>query len=80
MIARSTQYAKVVYWSDDDQCFIRSCPGVIGSCCHGDDEQAVFAALCGIVEDVVNDYEQSDETLPTPPETIPLNEAAAHVR
>ena len=35
------RYDKRVEWSDVDQCFVGSCPGVIGPCCHGDDEEAV---------------------------------------
>ena len=40
-----------VEWSDEDQCFVGSCPGVIGPCCHGDDEAAVYRELCGIVDE-----------------------------
>lgn len=33
--------------SDEDQRFVGSCPGVIGPCCHGDDEEE----LCEIVDE-----------------------------
>ena len=38
----SARYVKRVEWSDEDRCFVGSCPGVIGPCCHGDDEVAVY--------------------------------------
>ena len=45
------RYDKRVEWSDVDQCFVGSCPGVIGPCCHGDDEEAVYRELCRIVDE-----------------------------
>ena len=45
------RYVKRIQWSDEDQCFIGSCPGVVGPCCHGDDEVAVYRELRGIVEE-----------------------------
>ena len=47
----SARYVKRVEWSDEDQCFVGSCPRVIGPCCHGDDKAAVFRDLCGIVDE-----------------------------
>ena len=47
----SARFVKRVEWSDEDQCFVGSCPGVIGPCCHGDDEVAVYRELCGIVDE-----------------------------
>ena len=47
----SAKYVKRVEWSDEDQCFVGSCPGVIGPCCHGEDEVAVYRELCGIVDE-----------------------------
>ena len=46
----SARYVKIVEWSDEDQCFVGSCPGLFYGGCHGDDEQAVFAELCEIVD------------------------------
>lgn len=45
----SARYIKIVEWSDADQSFVGQCPGIIGPCCHGDDEAAVYRELCGIV-------------------------------
>ena len=60
----SARYAKIVEWSDEDQCYIGSCPGLIYGGCHGDDEQQVFAELCQIVEDVIELYKQDGKPLP----------------
>lgn len=63
----SARYVKIVEWSDDDQCFVGSCPGLLYGGCHGDDEKAVFAELCQIVEETVKLYEA--ESRPLPPAT-----------
>ncbi len=47
----AARYVKVVEWSEDDGAFVGQCPGVIGPCCHGDDEIEVYRVLCRIVED-----------------------------
>lgn len=42
---------KIVEWSDEDQYFIGYCPGIIGPCCHGDDEVEVYRQLWKIVDE-----------------------------
>ena len=42
---------KTVEWSDDDQCFVDQCPGIIGPRCHGDNDLEVYAELCDIVDE-----------------------------
>ena len=54
----SARYVKIVEWSDEDQCFVGSCPGLFYGGCHGDDEQAVFAELCKIVDETIELYKQ----------------------
>lgn len=44
------RYVKIVEWSDEDQCFIGSCPGLFYGGCHGKDEKHVFSELCEIAE------------------------------
>ena len=44
----SDRYVKVVKWSEEDGCYVGSCPGLLFGGCHGDDECAVFAELCVI--------------------------------
>lgn len=62
----SARYVKIVEWSDEDQCFVGQCPGIIGPCCHGDDEAQVYAELCQIVEEWITLMEQEGRTLPPP--------------
>lgn len=60
----SVRYAKIVEWSEEDRCFIGSCPGLFYGGCHGDDEQTVFAELCQLVEETVELYQQEGRPLP----------------
>ncbi len=62
----SARYIKLVEWSDEDQCFVGQCPGVVGPCCHGDDEAQVFAELCDIVDDWIERLKQEGKPLPAP--------------
>lgn len=41
----SAKYLKIVEWSDEDQCFVGQCPGVIGPCCHSDNEKEVYSFI-----------------------------------
>lgn len=60
----SARYVKIVEWSDEDQCFVGSCPGLFYGGCHGDDEQAVFAELCEIVDEMIQLYQSDGKPLP----------------
>jgi predicted RNase H-like HicB family nuclease len=62
----SARYIKIVEWSDDDQCFVSQCPGVVGPCCHRDDEADVYAELCQIVEETIELYHKDGKPLPPP--------------
>ncbi|HRD50610.1 MAG: hypothetical protein JNK95_05985 [Candidatus Competibacter sp.] len=61
---QSAYYVKIVEWSEEDQCFIGSCPGLFYGGCHGDNEKKVFSELCDIVEEVVALYQQDEKPLP----------------
>jgi len=60
------RYAKIVEWSDEDQCFVGSCPGLFYGGCHGDDEKAVFAELCETVDEMIELYKKDGKPLPPP--------------
>ena len=62
----SARYVKLVEWSDEDGCFVGQCPGIIGPCCHGDDEARVYAELCQIVEEWVETMKGGGQPLPPP--------------
>jgi len=63
----SAKYAKIVEWSEEDQCYVGSAPGLVLGGCHGQDEKAVFDELCQIVEEALSLYHQDDK--PMPPST-----------
>ena len=67
-MTNTDHYAKIVYWSDEDQCFIGCCPRLLIGGCHGDDPKAVFAELCEIVGETVEIYAKDGRSLP-PPDT-----------
>lgn len=62
----SARYVKIVEWSDEDGAFVGHCPGVIGPCCHGDDEVEVYRALCQIVDEWLELTQQDGKPLPPP--------------
>jgi predicted RNase H-like HicB family nuclease len=62
----AARYMKVVEWSDEDQCYVGSAPGLILGGCHGDDERQVFAQLCQIVDEAVALYLKEGKPLPPP--------------
>ena len=53
-------------WSEDDGCYVGSCPGLLYGGCHGDDEQRVFGELCQIVEETIALYHHDGKPLPPP--------------
>ena len=59
-------YVKIVEWSDDDRCFIGSCPELLYGGCHGSDAKKVFSELCQIVDETIELYENEGRTLPPP--------------
>jgi predicted RNase H-like HicB family nuclease len=62
----SARYAKIVEWSEEDGCYVGSCPGLMFGGCHGDDEKAVFEELCQIVEEMIELYRCDNKPLPRP--------------
>ncbi len=60
------KYIKIVEWSDEDQCFVGQCPGIVGPCCHGDNEAEVYAELCEIVDEWLEIFKQDGKPLPPP--------------
>ena len=65
-MGESARYVKIVERSEEDQCFVGSCPGLLYGGCHGDDEKAVFAELCEIVEETIKLYKKDGKQLPPP--------------
>lgn len=62
----SARYIKLVEWSEEDQCFVGQCPGVVGPCCHGDREADVYTELCQIVDEWIEIFKSDGKPLPPP--------------
>lgn len=65
-MTKEGRYLKIVEWSDEDGCFIGSCPELFYGGCHGDDERQVFDDLCNLVEEMIALYEAEGRSLPAP--------------
>ena len=63
-MSEGARYAKIVEWSDEDQCFVGSCPGLFFGGCHGNDVRRVFAELCDIVEETIELHLKEGKPLP----------------
>jgi len=62
----SARYAKVGEWSEEDQCYVGTSPGLILGGVHGPDERAVFDELCRVVEEAIALYREDGKPLPPP--------------
>jgi predicted HicB family RNase H-like nuclease len=64
---KSDGYLKIVEWSEEDQCYIGTCPGLMIGGVHGTDEAKVYKELCQVVEEWIAIHE--NDGIPLPPET-----------
>lgn len=62
----SAKYVKIVEWSEEDQCYVGSAPGLIYGGCYGSDEKEVFNELCQVVEETIELYAKDGKPLPFP--------------
>jgi len=64
MSKASDRYVKVVAWSEEDQCYVGRCPGLMLGGVHGSDERAVYAELCEAVDEWIRLHEAEGRPLP----------------
>jgi predicted RNase H-like HicB family nuclease len=57
---------KIVEWSEEDGCYVGTCPGVVYGGVHGDDEIKVYRELCEVVAEAVALFEADGRPLPPP--------------
>lgn len=69
------RYRKIVYWSDEDSCFIGECPELFYGGVHGDDPKAVFEELLEVVDEWVELYKQDGKSLPESKNALQLEAA-----
>lgn len=62
----SARYVKIVEWSEDDCCYVGSCPGLPYGGCHGKDEMVVFEQLCAAVDEAIELCRRDGKPLPPP--------------
>lgn len=63
-------YKKIVYWSDEDNCFIGMCPELMYGGVHGDDALEVLKELNKAVEEVIEIFKEDRTPLPKPKEVV----------
>jgi predicted RNase H-like HicB family nuclease len=61
---KSDRYMKIVEWSEEDQCYVGRCPELMLGGVHGRNEQKVFAELCEVIEEWIENAENEKESLP----------------
>ncbi|MGI8670670.1 MAG: hypothetical protein ACR2J3_12625 [Aridibacter sp.] len=59
-------YQKIVVWSEEDNCYIGTCPELFYGGVHGDNELEVFKELCEVVDEWVEIIKEDEKTLPKP--------------
>jgi predicted RNase H-like HicB family nuclease len=68
------EYHRWVEWSDEDQVYIGKCPDLITGI-HGDDPVKVYEELNEVVQEVIDNFKQSNRPLPQP-RTRPMMEVS----
>ena len=64
---QANRYLKVVEWSEEDQCYVGTAPGLMLGGVHGESEEKVYRELCQAVEEWIDIHHQDGIELP--PET-----------
>lgn len=62
----SDRYLKIVEWSEEDGCYVGTCPGLMLGGIHGSDEAKVYKELCQAVEEWIRIQEEDGDPLPEP--------------
>ena len=60
----SDRYLKIVEWSEEDGCYVGTCPGLMLGGVHGPDETRVYRDLCRVVDEWIRIYGQDGQPLP----------------
>jgi len=63
----ASRYPLHVRWSDEDDAYLGSVPGLIGECCHATTPEGVLSQLKDIAEDLVEYLGTQGVTLPDAP-------------
>jgi len=66
-MTKEDRYLKIVFWSEEDQCYVGICPDLMLGGVHGTDEIEVYRELCDAVSEWIQI--QHDDEQPLPPAT-----------
>jgi predicted HicB family RNase H-like nuclease len=61
------RYLKIVEWSENDDCYVGTCPGLMHGGIHGADETRVYRDLCRAVDEWITILKK--DGIPLPPAT-----------
>lgn len=64
MIKIKDNYLKIVEWSQEDQCFVGTAPGLILGGVHGNSQRKVFDKLCKAVDEAVALLKKEGKPIP----------------
>jgi len=67
---KSDLYKKIIVWSEEDNCFIGTCPELMDGGIHGKDALKVFKELGVAVDEVIEIYKEDGIALPTPKQIV----------
>lgn len=67
------EYLKIVQWSNEDGCYVGSCPGLLRGGVHGEDEAVVYRELCEVVAETIELYKGDARPLPPPTAAKPYS-------
>ena len=62
----SDRYLKIVEWSEEDGCYVGTCPGLMLGGVHGRCEARVYRELCQAVQEWIRIHQEDGEPLPEP--------------
>ena len=70
------KYLKFVRWEEDDGLYVGYCPDLFpwGGACHAATEEDAYRQLCALVQEEVEESQQTGKELP-PAATRPMREA-----
>ena len=63
-------YKKIVYWSEEDECFVGTCPELMYGGVHGDDPVQVFKELSEAVDEAIEIFLADGKPLPEPKNVV----------
>ena len=67
---KSDLYKKIIVWSEEDNCFIGTCPELMDGGVHGQDALRVFKELGVAVDEIIEIYEEDGTPLPAPKQFV----------